>query len=31
MVWVDNDADIDVEMAIRLTGLHDLTASDFVL
>jgi Ca2+-binding RTX toxin-like protein len=31
MVWIDNDADTGVEMAIRLTGLYDLTASDFVL
>jgi Ca2+-binding RTX toxin-like protein len=31
MVWVDNDADTGVEMAIRLSGLHDLTASDFIL
>ena len=31
MVWIDNDADKAVEMAIRLTGLHNLTASDFIL
>ena len=31
MVWIDNDRDAGVEMAIRLTGLHNLTASDFVL
>ena len=31
MVWIDNDADTAVEMAIRLTGLYSLTASDFVL
>ncbi len=31
MVWVDNDADTGVEMAIRLTGLYNLTASDFIL
>lgn len=31
MVWIDNDKDTVVEMAIRLTGLHNLTASDFVL
>lgn len=31
MIWIDNDKDTGVEMAIRLTGLHDLTASDFVL
>ena len=31
MVWIDNDGDAGVEMAIRLTGLHNLTASDFVL
>jgi Ca2+-binding RTX toxin-like protein len=31
MVWIDNDADSGVEMAIRLTGLYNLTASDFVL
>jgi Ca2+-binding RTX toxin-like protein len=31
MVWIDNDRDSGVEMAIRLTGLHNLTASDFIL
>ena len=31
MIWIDNDADSGVEMAIRLTGLHALTAADFVL
>ena len=31
MVWIDNDADTGVEMAIRLTGLYTLTASDFLL
>jgi Ca2+-binding RTX toxin-like protein len=31
MVWIDNDADTGIEMAIRLTGLYDLTASDFIL
>jgi Ca2+-binding RTX toxin-like protein len=32
MIWIDNDADKDVEMAIRLTGLYSsLTASDFIL
>jgi Ca2+-binding RTX toxin-like protein len=31
MIWIDNDKDTGVEMAIRLSGLHDLTASDFVL
>ena len=31
MVWIDNDADKGVEMAIRLTGLYNLSASDFVL
>ena len=31
MVWIDNDGDIEVEMAIRLTGLHLLAASDFLL
>ncbi|WP_395663113.1 calcium-binding protein [Aestuariivirga sp.] len=31
MVWIDNDNDIGVEMAIRLTGLYDLVASDFIL
>jgi Ca2+-binding RTX toxin-like protein len=31
MVWIDNDNDTAVEMAIRLTGLYDLTASDFIL
>ena len=31
MVWIDNDTDTAVEMAIRLTGLYDLTATDFIL
>ena len=31
MVWIDNGADTVVEMAIRLTGLYDLAASDFIL
>jgi Ca2+-binding RTX toxin-like protein len=31
MIWIDNDKDTGVEMGIRLTGLHDLTASDFIL
>jgi Ca2+-binding RTX toxin-like protein len=31
MVWIDNDNDTGIEMAIRLSGLHDLTAADFVL
>jgi Ca2+-binding RTX toxin-like protein len=31
MIWIDNDKDTGVEMAIRLNGLHDLTASDFIL
>jgi Ca2+-binding RTX toxin-like protein len=31
MVWIDNDRDAGVEMAIRLTGLHNLTQSDFVM
>ena len=31
MIWIDNDADTAVEMAIRLTGLYTLTASDFIL
>lgn len=31
MVWIDSDADTSVEMAIRLTGLYNLTASDFIL
>ncbi len=31
MVWIDNDADAGVEMAIRLTGLYDLAQTDFIL
>jgi Ca2+-binding RTX toxin-like protein len=31
MVWIDTDRDSDVEMAVRLTGLHSLTESDFIL
>jgi Ca2+-binding RTX toxin-like protein len=31
MIWIDNDADTAVEMAICLTGLYSLTASDFIL
>ncbi len=30
MVWIDNDADTAVEIAIRLTGLYDLAATDFI-
>jgi len=31
IIWIDDDKDIGVERHIRLTGLYDLTASDFVL
>lgn len=31
MVWIDNDNDTGIEVAIRLSGLYDLTASDFIL
>jgi Ca2+-binding RTX toxin-like protein len=31
MVLIDNDRDSGVEMAFRLTGLHNLSQSDFVL
>ncbi len=31
MVWIDTDRDSGAEMAIRLTGLHSLTESDFIL
>ncbi len=31
MLWIDNDNDTGIEMAIRLNGLYDLTASDFIL
>lgn len=31
MIWIDNDRDTGVEMAIRLTGLHNLNAADFIL
>ena len=31
MIYIDNDKDNSVEMAIRLTGLYDLTGSDFIL
>lgn len=31
MVFVDNDADTAVEMAIRVNGLHNFTSSDFIL
>jgi Ca2+-binding RTX toxin-like protein len=31
MIWIDNDKDTGVEMAICLNGIHDLTASDFIL
>ena len=31
MVWIDNNNDTGIEMAIRLNGLYDLTASDFIL
>ena len=30
MVWVDNDADTAAEMSIRLTGLYNLTSTDFI-
>jgi hypothetical protein len=30
-VLIDNDGDRGAEMAIRLTGLHNLTAADFIL
>jgi serralysin len=31
IVYLDNDGDRSAEGAIRLTGLHDLRASDFIL
>ena len=31
LIYVDNDRDVAAEMVIRLNGLHNLTASDFVL
>ena len=31
MVYIDTDNDRDAEMSIKLMGLHDLTASDFIL
>lgn|GEM_PF-6066668 len=31
VVYIDNDRDRGSEMAIKLVGLHDLTASDFIL
>ena len=31
MVYLDTDGDAGAEMAIRLEGLYDLTASDFIL
>ena len=31
VVYLDNDRDRGSEMAIKLVGLHDLTASDFIL
>jgi serralysin len=31
MVWIDNYADTDAEMAIRLTGLYNLNSGDFIL
>lgn len=31
MIYVDNDADAGIEMAIKLVGLHTLTADDFLL
>ncbi len=31
LVYIDNDNDTDVEMVIRLIGLHNLTADDFIL
>lgn len=31
MIWVDNGKNRLAEMAIRLTGLYELTASDFIL
>ncbi|MFC3167335.1 calcium-binding protein [Paracoccus fontiphilus] len=30
-ILIDNDADPQAEMVIRLSGIHDLTASDFLL
>ncbi|CUJ96570.1 Serralysin C precursor [Ruegeria denitrificans] len=31
LIYVDIDNDSDAEMVIKLTGLHDLTANDFIL
>ena len=31
MIYLDTDGDSGAEMAIRLTGIYDLTASDFIL
>ncbi|WP_170348571.1 MULTISPECIES: M10 family metallopeptidase [Ruegeria] len=31
LVYVDTDNDSDPEMVIKLSGLHDLTANDFIL
>jgi len=31
MVWIDNNDTAGVEMAVRLTGLFNLSASDFIL
>ena len=31
MVFIDTDGDSGIEMSIRLTGLHSLTAADFIL
>lgn len=31
MIWIDTDGDAGAEAAIRLSGLHTLTAADFVL
>ena len=31
MVYIDTDNDSGTEMSIKLMGLHNLTASDFIL
>ena len=31
MIYIDTDDDTDAEMSIRLTGLYDLSADDFIL
>ena len=31
MIYIDTDDDRDAEMSIRLTGLYDLSADDFIL